>query len=842
VFLPLLRSRLNASHRQSAQRLSEHRSHPCLERLEERCLLATVTNLNDSGPGSLRDALAATPAGGTVDFVQGLSGTIILTSGELDISNDLTIEGPGADVITVSGNHASRVFDIANFTVAIAGLTIADGSVTNSSGGGIINLGTLAVTDSAFSGNNGSSGGGIDNAGMLTVTDSTFTGNFLNTTFGFGGGIFNFGTSAITDSTFSGNSAVEGGGIYNDGTLTVTDSTFSGNSAKNANGGGLGGGIYNDSSFPAGTVNIRNTLLAGNNAPSGGPDVDGPLNSLGYNLIGNGSAGSGYVATDLVGTSASPIDPQLGMLQDNGGPTRTMALLPGSPALDAGDPAQLGQADQRGVVRSGGVNIGAYQASASLFQITGVPAQVTAGVPFDVTVTADDEFNQLAVGYTGTVDLTSSDSQAAVPGEYTFALGDGGTHTFSGGFTLLTPGTQTITATDPSSGVTGSATITVTPQAAQLVLSAPASATAGSPFDITVTAVDSNGNVVPGYTGTVAFSSTDPYPAVLPATYTFSSSNQGVHTFTSGVTLFTAGVQALTVQDTAKSSITGSTTITISPASASALRLHAPATAVAGTAFNVTVTAFDAYGNVATGYSGTVLLASSDRTPQLSDYTFTPSDNGAHSFALTLFTAGVQTVLASDAANGSISETIPVTVQAATPFDLLVTVPSSVVAGTPFDVIVSALDRYGNTATNYQGTVTFGSSDTDPGVMLPGAYTFTTGSGGDNGVHDFVAGATLVTAGDQTITATDAANAITGNAAVLVSAPPTPPPGGGASGLRTPITNGVGPAAQQVVLLDHIFSSLGVKNPPFALVHAALKRLADDPFGLGDEVIGSGLL
>jgi hypothetical protein len=86
----------------------------------------------------------------------------------------------------------------------------------------------------------------------------------------------------------------------------------------------------------------------------------GALTSQGYNLIGDGTGGSGYsTSKDLVGTAASPINPLLGMLQDNGGPTTTMALLSGSPALNKGDPAQLGKPDQRGVVRSGGVNIGA---------------------------------------------------------------------------------------------------------------------------------------------------------------------------------------------------------------------------------------------------------------------------------------------------------------------------------------------------------------------------------------------------------------------------------------------------------------------------------------------------
>jgi hypothetical protein len=152
-----------------------------------------------------------------------------------------------------------------------------------------------------------------------------------------------------------------------------------------------------------------------------------------------------------------------------------------------------------------------------------------------------------------------------------------------------------------------------------------------------------------------------------------------------------------------------------------------------------------------------------------------------------------------------------------------------VVSGAPFNVIIAALDQYGNIAINYQGTVSFNSSDTDPGVRLPGTYTFTTGSGSDNGVHDFVAGATLITPGTQTITATDTASGITDSSTVMVSPPPVPPPGGGATGPRTPITNGVEQTAPQVILLDRVFSSLSVKNQPLVLIRPEHKGLADHP-------------
>src|SRR5262249_42803316 len=199
----LRRNALSSHHTwQRANRPCSRRSRLALEALEARCLLSTVMNLADDGPGSLRDAIAVTPSGGTVDFRPGMSGTITLNTGELLIDKDLTVAGPGASVITVSGNHASRVFNVAApFTVVISGLTIAQGSVT----------GTPA------------NGGGIFNAGTLTVTDSTLSSNYASGSGlaqGHGSGIFNAGTLIVTNSTLSGNRGYPcfGGGIYNSGT------------------------------------------------------------------------------------------------------------------------------------------------------------------------------------------------------------------------------------------------------------------------------------------------------------------------------------------------------------------------------------------------------------------------------------------------------------------------------------------------------------------------------------------------------------------------------------------------------------------------------------------------
>jgi hypothetical protein len=385
---------------------------PRVEGLEERCLPSTVTNLSDHDPGSLRDAIASTPSGGTVDFQAGLSGTIILTTSELGIAKDLTITGPGADVITVSGNRAFRVFNIApTFVVAISGLTIADGFPQTDGGGGILSAGTVTITASILSGNRtapfGRSGGAISNSSTMTITRTTLNGNSVGNlssggaisnsgtmtitssilsdnsvgALSSGGAIVNSGTLTVTDSTFSGNfSGSEGGGVASQGTVTVTNSTFRGNFARF--GGGIsysgddvltitsttisgneairfGGGIFRDS----GTVMIKNTIVAANVSGFGGPDVSGTLNSQGHNLIGNGTGGSGFADSDMVGTSADPIDPQLEPLGDYGGPTPTMRPLPTSSAVDAGDNTDAPKTDQRGFDRivNGIIDIGAVE-------------------------------------------------------------------------------------------------------------------------------------------------------------------------------------------------------------------------------------------------------------------------------------------------------------------------------------------------------------------------------------------------------------------------------------------------------------------------------------------------
>jgi hypothetical protein len=629
-----------------------------LEALEGRDLPSTltVTNLNDSGPGSLRGQVAAAQSGDTINFASGLHGTITLTSGEILLSKTLTISAPGPGLLTVSGNEASRVFEVSvNQTVSISGLIIAwgwayntriDGSgvvygeggavyvnaganlamtncaVQNSladalsdfrtvrgfgggifsagtlrlvsctldrndagsssaffgqacAGGGLyissgsatvtgctfsgnsaasggqagggaifINSGALSVTGSTFSGNSASasgggayaSGGALDNgsgvpnpAGSFSVLSSTFTGNTATAPDGSshaqGGAVFNSASNnpGLTSCTFSGNVTSAGGSgnslggaIFNNGNLTTASSTFSDNSATLTGSSGFaeGGALYSSigglgvtdctlwhnsavgpyaSDQPyGGGINVASgslvatfCTLAGNNVtasatstPSAGGGVfaapgntlvdtivagntltnpagtgpsdvyvgSGTLNqtSSAYNLIGIG--GSGGLTNGTNGNRVGVGNASLGSIGSHGGPTTTIPLLAGSPALNTGSAVSFYPADQRGVIRAGGINIGAYQATPSSFAFPGLALVGSVGTSLPFTLAAQDSLGQPAVGYTGTVQFSSTDSRANLPGNSTFTLADGGQRAFSA--TFHTPGAQTLRASD----------------------------------------------------------------------------------------------------------------------------------------------------------------------------------------------------------------------------------------------------------------------------------------------------------------------------------------------------------------------------------------------------------
>jgi hypothetical protein len=404
-------------------------------------------------------------------------------------------------------------------------------------------------------------------------------------------------------------------------------------------------------------------------------------------------------------------------------------------------------------------------AAASL-TVSGFPSSTTAGVPGSVTVTAKNTNGTMATGYTGTVYFSSSDGQAALPTEYTFVPGDAGVHTFSA--ILKTAGTQSLTATDTTTAIlTGSeAGITVTPTAAsQLVVTTPASSTAGSPFSVTLTARDPYNNTATGYTGTVHFTSSDGQ-ASLPGDYGFTAADAGVHTFTNGVTLKTAGSQTVTAADTITASIHGSAALAVKAAAASTMTVAgflSPITA--GVAGNLTVTLKDPYGNTASGYTGTVHFTSSDAQASLpANYTFTTADAGVHTFSATLKTAGTHSLTATDTTTSGLTGTdAGITVNAAAASQFVISAPSSVTAGVPFSLTITVKDAYGNVVTGYTGTVHFISTDTK--ASLPANYMFTAA---DKGVHTFT-GLVLRKRGTQKITLTDTLNSsLTGSVMVNV--------------------------------------------------------------------------
>jgi hypothetical protein len=235
----------------------------------------TVTSLADSGAGSLRQALADAGPGDTVAFQAGLTGTITLTSGQLVVDESVTIAGPGASVLTVSGNDASRVFYLYSnaglLEVTISGLTVADGSAND--GGGIFNLDENAtLQDVVVTGNDATAdGGGVWSdgfTGTLEVIDSTISGNTAGDD---GGGIYNEDTAdvlRITGSTISGNTASDdGGGIYlydPDAAVEIVGTTIADNTA-----GDLGGGVYLYSIDGGDPITIRRTTISGNSATAG---------------------------------------------------------------------------------------------------------------------------------------------------------------------------------------------------------------------------------------------------------------------------------------------------------------------------------------------------------------------------------------------------------------------------------------------------------------------------------------------------------------------------------------------------------------------------------------------
>lgn len=409
-----------------------------------------VTNNANAGPGSLRQAVIDACPGSIITFdMNTVISPISLSGGLIRIDKNITIQGPAVALTvqnTAAKGFASRVFHVVQGASAtISGLTIS-GANTYGTGGGIYNEGVLDLANVTISNNLAdSAGAGIYNQGILSITNSTISNNLSNSN-GYtgiganGGGICTYGFL---------------GGV----TVNLTNTTISNNNAN------LGGGIYSIGS----TVNSRNTIIAGNTVRfSYGPDFFGQVTSQGYNLVGKTDNSSGWVATDLTGTVATPLNPQLGPLADNGGPTQTLALLTGSPAINAGSNALAVDAgnnplvfDQRGTgfprILNGTVDIGA-------FEVQCIPPTITAPTITQPTCLVP----------TGTIVVNATGNS---PLEY--SVDNGGTWQPSAAFSGLAPSNYYIISVRHISNTACASTYSVNP----VVIHAPVTPVVGMSAD-----------------------------------------------------------------------------------------------------------------------------------------------------------------------------------------------------------------------------------------------------------------------------------------------------------------------------------------------------------------------
>jgi hypothetical protein len=384
----------------------------CLQFSNAWSATITVLNLNNAGGGSLRNAISNSNSGDIIDLT-GLAGTITLTSGQLDCSGkNLTFNGPGAAILSISGNNTSRIFYVSNADIELDGLTLTNGSDNSNvfSGGAALasyEIGDVTISNCIIINNSSNSsysrGGAVDIANYNPVNwaggttakkveisycqfennQSYIGGALVYRTYSTGGSSFSVSNTTFKDNHTLPTAANDGGAFecaaINNDNIDFTNCTFSGNSSVSTGGNNKSGGalslgngnvtinsctIVNNSSgsngggvihWGGGNCTVTNTIIANNTAVSSGTNVNGSFISGGFNLIGNNGAGNGFNA----GTDLNSTNPQLAALANNGGFGETHAFVCASPAIDAGgsNPAL----DQRDLPRVCDPDIGAFE-------------------------------------------------------------------------------------------------------------------------------------------------------------------------------------------------------------------------------------------------------------------------------------------------------------------------------------------------------------------------------------------------------------------------------------------------------------------------------------------------
>jgi hypothetical protein len=389
--------------------------------VDQAATIVVVQNCNDSGPGSLRAAYANAVDNETIDLTQLVCSRITLGSALVDpvAAANVTLRGPGRDLLAIDGDALYQVLvHRGNGGLHVDQLTITNGHYTGTRGGciysagGVEASGTLVSSCILDTNQMTAYGGAIYAKDVVSLFDSTIadsSAKAAGSNLGRGGGVYCAGI-VMARSTISGNSADSGGGMLAHGLTDIEDSTFSGNRARyyggalsvsnnafahtirnstiSGNSAAIGGGIY------ASSVNIYNSTIVQNKTTSTSTSGAGLFlgaSVLHSTIVANNTSDNGLLEDDVsayglvvgsnnlimaakgpVPAGSITIDPKLGPLQDNGGPTRTHALLPGSPAIGrGGNVLSLGN-DQRGApfgrVDGASADIGAFEFSDTIFR------------------------------------------------------------------------------------------------------------------------------------------------------------------------------------------------------------------------------------------------------------------------------------------------------------------------------------------------------------------------------------------------------------------------------------------------------------------------------------------